>query len=335
MPVSQDLKDLKDLQNIQNIQVTALAGGVGAARFLRGLVRVINPANLCVIVNTGDDEEFFGLSVSPDLDTITYTLADVVDHSKGWGLPDESFRCLESLRRYYPDTWFGLGDTDLATHLFRTQQLRQGKTLTEVTAAIAKSWGVKSTVLPMSNDPVRTVVHTEAGGLPFQEYFVKGRAEGNVEKVELRGIEGALAAPGVCEAIRSAQLVILPPSNPIVSIGPILGLPGVREALRETTAPIVGISPLVAGKPIKGPADRMLNGLGIEASAAGVAGMYADFLDSVVIDTQDASQQTRLEAQGLTVQVTDTIMTDMDKSVALARTVVEQQYKKRGLRTED
>ncbi len=323
MPISQDLK------------VTALAGGVGAARFLRGLVRVINPANLCVIVNTGDDEEFFGLSVSPDLDTITYTLADVVDQSKGWGLPDESFRCLESLRRYYPDTWFGLGDTDLATHLFRTQQLRQGKTLSEVTASIADAWGIQATVLPMSSDPVRTVVHTEAGALPFQEYFVKGRGEGNVEKVELRGIESATAAPGVCDAIQSAQLVILPPSNPIVSIGPIIGLPGVREALQETSAPIVGISPLVAGKPIKGPADRMLSGLGIEASAAGVASMYADFLDSFVIDTQDASQQARLEAQGLTVQVTDTVMTDMNKSVALARTVVEQKYRKRGLRTED
>lgn len=317
MPLSQDLT------------VTALAGGVGAARFLRGLVRVINPANLCVIVNTGDDEEFFGLSVSPDIDTITYTLADAVDHSKGWGLPDESFRCLESLKRYYPDTWFGLGDTDLATHLFRTQQLRQGKTLTEVTAAIAESWGVKATVLPMSNDPVRTVVHTQAGALPFQEYFVKGRGEGNVKKVELRGIENALAAPGVCDAIRSAQLVILPPSNPIVSIGPIIGLPGVRESLQETPAPIIGISPLVAGKPIKGPADRMLSGLGIEASAAGVAGMYTDFLDSFVIDTQDAGQQARLEAQGLTVQVTDTIMTDMDKSVTLAQTVVEQSYTKR------
>ena len=317
MPLSQDLT------------VTALAGGVGAARFLRGLVRVINPANLCIIVNTGDDEEFFGLSVSPDIDTITYTLADAVDHSKGWGLPDESFRCLESLKRYYPDTWFGLGDTDLATHLFRTQQLRQGKTLTEVTAAIAESWGVKATVLPMSNDPVRTVVHTQAGALPFQEYFVKGRGEGNVKKVELRGIENALAAPGVCDAIRSAQLVILPPSNPIVSIGPIMGLPGVRESLQETPAPIIGISPLVAGKPIKGPADRMLSGLGIEASAAGVAGMYTDFLDSFVIDTQDAGQQARLEAQGLAVQVTDTIMTDMDKSVTLAQTVVEQSYTKR------
>jgi len=311
------------------VQVTALAGGVGAARFLRGLVRVIDPGRLCVIVNTGDDEEFFGLHVSPDLDTVTYTLAGAVDQGKGWGLPNETFRCLEALGRYYADTWFGLGDADLATHLFRTQQLRQGKLLSQVTAAIARAWGVQAVLLPMSNDPVRTVVHTEAGALPFQEYFVKRRGEGQVTEVELRGIATAAPAPGVCEAIRTAQLVILPPSNPIVSIGPILALPGVREALRETAAPVVAISPLVAGKPVKGPADRLLSGLGIEVSVTGVASLYQDFLDTFVIDTQDASQRARLEQLRLTVIVTNTIMTDMEKSVALARTIVERGYKKR------
>jgi LPPG:FO 2-phospho-L-lactate transferase len=309
-----------------NLTVTALAGGVGAARFLRGLVRVIDPARLTVIVNTGDDEEFFGLSVSPDLDTITYTLAGAVDASKGWGLPDETFRCLNALGRYYPENWFGLGDADLATHLFRTQQLRQGKTLSEVTATIAQKWNVASTILPMSNDRVRTFVHTEAGALPFQEYFVKRRSEGTVNKVELHGIDKATAAPGVCEAIYSAQLVILPPSNPIVSIGPILALPAVRAALRETTAPVVAISPLVAGKPIKGPADRLLGGLGIDVSAVGVAGLYRDFLDTFVIDTQDLQQRSRLEKLGLSVIVTDTIMSDMEKSVALAQVVVNTKY---------
>lgn len=313
----------------RDLNVTALAGGVGAARFLRGLARVIDPAHLCVIVNTGDDEEFFGLHVSPDLDTVTYTLADAVDQSKGWGLPEETFRCLTALGRYYSDTWFGLGDTDLATHLFRTQQLRQGKSLSEVTAAIAGGWGVQATLLPMSNDPVRTIVHTEAGALPFQEYFVKGRGEGQVQRVELHGIATAAAAPGVCEAIRSAHLVILPPSNPIVSIGPILALSGVREAMRKTDAPIVAISPLVAGKPIKGPADRLLSGLGIEVSAAGVASLYRDFLDTFVIDTQDTDQRPRLEQQGLAAIVTDTIMSDVNKSVALARVVVEYRHTKR------
>jgi len=311
-----------------DLLVTALAGGVGAARFLRGLVRVIDPVKLTVIVNTGDDEEFFGLSVSPDLDTITYTLAGAVDASKGWGLPDETFRCLNALGRYYPENWFGLGDADLATHLFRTQQLRQGKTLSEVTAATARTWNVASTVLPMSNDPVRTFVHTEAGALPFQEYFVKRRSEGTVSKVELRGIDTATAAPGVCEAIRSAHLVIFPPSNPIVSIGPILALPGVRAALRETAAPIIAISPLVAGKPIKGPADRLLSGLGIDVSVSGVAGLYRDFLDTFVIDTQDLQQKSRLEELGISVIVTDTIMSDMEKSVALAQVVVGHRHTK-------
>jgi LPPG:FO 2-phospho-L-lactate transferase len=318
---------------LRDLNVTALAGGVGAARFLRGLVQVIEPTHLTVIVNTGDDDEFFGLYISPDLDTVTYTLAGAVDHSKGWGLPEETFRCLTALERYYPSgAWFGLGDADLATHLFRTQLLRQGKTLSEVTTAIARAWGVQSTIVPMSNNPVHTVVHTEAGALPFQEYFVKGRSEGSVRKVELRGVEIASPAPGVCEAIRTADLVIFPPSNPIVSIGPILALPGVRDALCDTQAPIAAISPLVAGKPIKGPADRLLSGLGIEVSVAGVAGLYHDFLDTFVIDIQDESQYSQLERQGFGVIVTDTIMSDMEKSVALARTVVAHEHQKRTVR---
>ncbi len=315
--------------SLYELSVTALAGGVGAARFLRGLVRVIDPAKLTVIVNTGDDDEFFGLSISPDLDTVSYTLAGAVDHGKGWGLPEETFRCLSALNRYYPSgTWFGLGDADLATHLFRTQLLHQGKTLSEATAAITRAWGVQSTLLPMSNDPVRTIVHTEAGALPFQEYFVKHRAEGSVNKVELIGSATAAAAPGVCEALRGADLIILPPSNPIVSIGPILALPGVREALRESQAPVVAVSPLVAGKPIKGPADRLLGGLGVEVSVIGVAGLYQDFLDTFVIDVQDESQRGPLEQHGFNVIVANTIMTDMDKSVALARTILEYHHRR-------
>ena len=321
------------MSSLTSSRITALAGGVGAARFLRGVIRVVPETNLSVIVNTGDDEEFFGLSVSPDLDTVTYTLANAVDPEKGWGLPQETHHCLEALRRYYADTWFGLGDADLATHLFRTQELRQGQTLSQVTAAIARQWGTKATVLPMSNERVRTIVHTEAGALPFQEYFVKQRSEGQVSKVELSGIETASAAPGVVEAIHSADLVILPPSNPIVSIGPILSLPGVREALRDTPAPVVAISPLVAGKPIKGPADRMLAGLGVEVSSVGVAKLYQDFVDTFVLDRQDIEHdptpRQRLEKMGLAVIVTDTVMRDMDKSVALAQTVIEFAHQKR------
>lgn len=318
------------MSSLHDLTITALAGGVGAARFLRGLVRVIDPTHLTVIVNTGDDEEFFGLYVSPDLDTITYTLAGAVDHGKGWGLPEETFRCLAALKRYYPsNAWFGLGDADLATHLFRTDFLRQGKTLSEATTAITRTWNVQSTILPMSNEKVRTVVHTEAGALPFQEYFVKGRGEGCVTRVELQGLASALPAPGVREAIRAADLIIFPPSNPIVSIGPILALPGVRDALRETPAPIVAISPLVAGKPIKGPADRLLGGLGIEVSVVGVAGLYKDFLDAFVIDEQDAHQCARLEQQGFAVVTADTIMSNIDKSTTLARTVVAHNHEKR------
>ena len=321
------------MSSLTSLRITALAGGVGAARFLRGVVRVVPETSLSVIVNTGDDEEFFGLSVSPDLDTVTYTLANAVDSEKGWGLPQETHRCLEALGRYYADTWFGLGDSDLATHLFRTQALGQGQTLSQVTAAIARKWGIEASVLPMSNERVRTVVHTEAGALPFQEYFVQQRSEGHVSKVEFRGLETAQAAPGVVEAIHGADLVILPPSNPIVSIGPILSLPGVREALRGTTAAVVAISPLVAGKPIKGPADRMLEGLGIEVSSVGVAELYQDFVDTFVLDQQDVEHDPaprgRLEKMGMAVIVTDTVMSDMDKSIALARTVIEFAHQKR------
>ena len=318
-------------------RIAALAGGVGAARFLRGVVRVVPPADLTVIVNTGDDEEFFGLSVSPDLDTVTYTLAGAVDTEKGWGLPDETHRCLDALERYFPETWFGLGDADLATHLFRTERLRRGEPLSRVTAEIARRWNVAARVLPMSDDRVRTVVTTEDGVLPFQEYFVKRRAEGRVSAVTFRHVETARPAPGVCEAIAAADLIVLPPSNPIVSIGPILALPGVRETLRRAAAPVAAVSPLIAGKPVKGPADRMLAGLGIEVSAAGIADSYDDFVDTFVLDRRDVEGESagaaamckRIEAMGMDVLVTETLMRDMDTSVALARTVIRHPHRKR------
>lgn len=318
-------------------RIIALAGGVGAARFLRGVVRVVPPADLTVIVNTGDDEEFFGLSVSPDLDTVTYTLAGAVNAEKGWGLPDETHRCLDALERYFPETWFGLGDADLATHLFRTERLRRGEPLSRVTAEIARRWNVTARVLPMSDDRVRTVVTTEDGVLPFQEYFVKRRAEGRVSAVTFRHVEAARPAPGVCEAIAAADLIVLPPSNPIVSIGPILALPGIRETLRRAAAPVAAVSPLIAGKPVKGPADRMLAGLGIEVSAAGIADSYDDFVDTFVLDRRDVEGESagaaamckRIEAMGMDVLVTETLMRDMDTSVALARTVIRHPHRKR------
>ncbi len=305
-----------------NPKIVALAGGVGAARLLQGLVRIIDPSCLSIIGNTGDDETFFGLHVSPDLDTLMYTLAGVVDEEKGWGRKGDTFRCLEALGRYCPETWFRLGDLDLATHLFRTEKLREGWTLSQVTQALAQAWGLKVHLLPMSNDPVRTLVYTDAGPLPFQEYLVKQHAQGQVREVRFQGIEEARPAPGVLEALKAADLILLPPSNPIVSMGPILALPGIRALLREAAVPIVGVSPLIESRPVKGPADRMLSGLGLEVSAVGVAGLYQDFLDTFVIDPKDAHLQPRLEKMGLRVLVTDTVMQDLKKSIALAETIL-------------
>lgn len=321
------------MSNRSNLRITALAGGVGAAKLLRGVVRVLPSENLTAIVNTGDDDEFFGLAVSPDLDTISYTLANAVDATKGWGLPDETHRCLEGLGRYYSDTWFALGDTDLATHLYRSQQLRDGKTLSQITAAVAARWNVQATVLPMTNDPVRTVVSTETGTWTFQEYFVKMRGEGTVLDIEIQGIDKAKPGPGVLDAILNADLVLLPPSNPIVSIGPILKLNGVRDALRLTKAPVVAVSPLVAGKPIKGPADRMLSGLGFEVSSVGVAGLYRDFVNTFVFDQEDLKEDgtadQRIKQMHMETIVTDTVMTNMSKSVALAKQIIDFRHQKR------
>jgi LPPG:FO 2-phospho-L-lactate transferase len=296
---------------------------VGAARFLRGLCSLPDAGTVTIIVNTGDDETFFGLHVSPDLDTVTYTLAGRVDPLRGWGIRTDSFRCLEALSRYYGPAWFRLGDADLATHLYRTDLLRRGKTLTHVTAQVAARHGVKTHILPMSNDRVRTIVHVEKQGpLPFQEYLVKRRARGGVERVIFSGLKSARPAPGVLAAIRRATALIIPPSNPIVSILPILSLPGVRSALRATRATIAAISPLVAGRPIKGPLDRILSGLGHEVSAVGVARIYRDFVDLFVLDRQDAALVPRIEALGMKTLVTDTIMKTPGRSVALARAVL-------------
>ena len=230
----------------------------------------MDPRRLTVIVNTGDDEEFFGLHVSPDLDTVTYTLAGVINKANGWGLQGESFKALDALGRFYGKPWFNLGDRDLATHLYRTERLRAGATLGEVTADIARKFGLGSRILPMSNYRVRTFVKLKGrAALPFQEYFVRRRARGSVESIELRGIEEAAAHPEALKAIADAQAIILAPSNPFVSLGPILKLKGMREALVAARGRVAAISPIVGGKTIKGPADKMLRGLGHEVSALG------------------------------------------------------------------
>ncbi len=302
-----------------------LAGGVGAARFLRGLCRLLEPERLTVVVNTGDDETFFGLHVSPDLDTITYTLAGVAHRRRGWGVRADSFHCLRALSRFYPETWFRLGDRDLATHIFRTHQLRQGRSLTEVTKQVAARFGLRQRILPMSDDPVRTFVRTDRHGwLPFQAYLVRERARGRVVGIEFRGLEHARCAPGVLEAIEAADAVLLPPSNPLVSIGPILALPDVRSLLRSRRNRVAAISPIVGGHPIKGPAHRMLAGLGHEVSPVGVARLYADFASVFVVDSQDTASVHSIAGLGLKPVVANTVMSTVARSEALAARVLEE-----------
>jgi len=301
-----------------------LAGGVGAARFLRGLYSLIDPRRLTIVVNTGDDEEFFGLHVSPDVDTILYTLAGIVAPGQGWGIRGDSYVCLDRLTRFYPETWFQLGDRDLATHIFRTDALRRGQTLSEVCATTARALRVRAQVLPMSDDAVRTFVTVRGKpALPFQRYLVHGRGRGHVLKIETRCAQRARPAPGVCDALDSASCIILPPSNPFVSIGPILALRGVKQALRRTTAPIIAISPIVAGAPIKGPLHHMLRGFDHEVSPVGVAKLYRGLIDAFVLDQRDAKAAPRIAALGIQPIVADTIMTTRAKSAHLAQLVLD------------
>jgi len=301
-------------------RVTALAGGVGAARLLRGLYRLVAPRDLSVIVNTADDDRFHGLHVSPDLDTTVYNLADVAPRARGWGIAGDSRRVLSALRRFYPDTWFGLGDLDLATHVYRTHRLASGAVLHEVTRAITEAFGVRARVLPMSNDTVRTIVHTRTGRrLPFQEYFVRRGARDPVARLSYRGIAGARPAPGVLFAIRRAELLILPPSNPFTSIRPILGLRGVTRALRDRRGPLVAVSPVAGGEAIRGPLGAMLRAARLPVSPVGVARVYRGLVDGMIIDTRDARFASDLERLGIAAATADIRMHTMARSIAVAR----------------
>jgi LPPG:FO 2-phospho-L-lactate transferase len=300
--------------------IVALAGGVGAARFLDGLVRVIDPTRLWIVGNTADDAEMHGLHISPDLDTVSYTLADMANPIHGWGLEGDTFHCLEALRKLGAEAWFQLGDRDFATHLYRTARLREGATLTQVTAELTSAWGLPCKLIPMTDQRVRTLVKTRGGVLDFQTYFVRRRARDTVLGVTFHGARRARPAPGLLQAIRQAAGIIICPSNPIISIGPILAVPGIRQALRKSTPPVVAISPIVGGRALKGPAARMMKSLGMRVSALGVAELYRDFVDVFILDEVDASQAAKVEALGMRVVVTDTIMTSMAKKKALART---------------
>ena len=305
------------------MKVTALAGGTGDAKLLRGLAACLAPRDLTIVGNTGDDTEVWGLHVSPDLDTVTYALAGLLDVARGWGRADETFHALQAMAALGAPTWFSLGDRDLATHLVRTTALREGETLTAITARLAARLGVAARILPMSDAPVRTSVTTTEGRLAFQEYFVRDKAQGEVVAVAYDGAATARPAPGVVEAIAGADLVLVCPSNPVTSIGPILAVPGIVAALRTTRAPVVSVSPIVGGAPVSGPAGRLMQARGLDVSPLGVAAAYAPWLRTLLIDARDAKLADALGEAGVKAVAADIVMTDRASEIALARRVLE------------
>ncbi len=298
--------------------LVALAGGVGAARFLSGFP----PDDLFIIGNTGDDCVLHGLHISPDLDTVTYTLAGLSHRKQGWGLAHDTFHCLDALTRLGSDTWFRLGDRDLATHLYRTQRLAQGATLSQVTQEITRALGLASTILPMSDDPVRTQVRTPAGLLDFQTWFVQRQHQDPVLSVRFRGARRARPSPGLLQAIARADAILICPSNPIISIGPILAVPGIRQALRRTPAPAIAVSPLIAGRALKGPAASMMKDMGLRPTSQGVAELYQDFLDILVLDHADSSLAPSIQRRGIHTIITNTLLDTLPRRRALARTIL-------------
>ena len=304
-------------------KVTALAGGVGGAKLLIGLDRALPADDLTAIINTGDDAVMYGVHVSPDIDIVSYWLAGMADLDRGWGIKDDTFSLVDALRKLGQDAWFMLGDRDFATCLLRTIRMKAGASLTEVTDELRRHLKVRPRLLPMSDDRVPTsFVTTDGRALEFQEYFVKERHEPDIAEVILNGIEDASPAPGVLEAISSADIVVVCPSNPIVSIGPIISIPGVRDALRSHPK-VVAVSPIVRGAALKGPADRLLESVGAEVSAAGVAGMYSDFVDTFVFDRVDESHHAEVEERaGGPAVALDTIMDNTSASEQLARGIL-------------
>ncbi len=302
--------------------IAVLTGGTGGAKFVQGLAQVLPPAEITAIVNTGDDLAWWGLHISPDLDSITYALAGVLSPERGWGFAGDTFHCLEGMRRMGAPGWFQLGDRDLATHLTRTQLLAQGHSLTETTATMAHAFGIAARVLPMSDDGVETRVLTDVGELSFQEYFVRERCRVAPHGVRFAGAEKAKPAPGVLEAIAGAAAVLIAPSNPITSIGPILAVPGIAEALERTAGPVVAISPIVGGAAVSGPAGSLMRMRGLPVSNAGVARAYADFLDVLVVDERDRGSAGEVEELGIRALCAPTIMDSDAAKGELARVVL-------------
>jgi LPPG:FO 2-phospho-L-lactate transferase len=303
--------------------IAALAGGTGAAKLLRGLAGVTEPSRLHVIGNTGDDLDWWGLRVCPDLDSVVYALAGLLDPTRGWGVRGDTFHCLDAMDQLGRDTWFRLGDRDLATHLHRTLLIRAGASLSAATRAIVESLGVAARVMPMSDDPVRTEIRTPAGWLGLEEFFVRERCVPPVLEVAYRGADTARPVPGVIEAIEAAEAVVVCCSNPVTSIGPILAVPGIESALARTPAPVVAVSPIVGGQAVSGPAGKLLLARGLEVSPLGVARAYRPWLDALVIDAKDASCAGLLEREGVRPVVADALMPDAAAECRLARAVLE------------
>jgi LPPG:FO 2-phospho-L-lactate transferase len=305
------------------MKITALAGGIGASKLLLGLANVMPPEDITIIANTGDDIELFGLRICPDIDTVTYTLAGAINEEAGWGLKNDTFECLRWLELYGEAFWFNLGDRDLATHVFRTAALREDRSLTEVTDHIRRSLGVRSTILPMTDAYTPTRVVTDQGEMHFQEYFVRRRCEPRVREIRFDHIESARPSPGVLNAIIEAGLVIICPSNPFISIGPILAVPGVRESIVKTEATVIAISPIVGGKALKGPAADMLREFGHDVSALGVARLYGSLIDGFVLDEVDSGLARDISALGVKVFNTNTLMNTLESKKRLAEFALE------------
>jgi LPPG:FO 2-phospho-L-lactate transferase len=305
--------------------IVVLAGGVGAAKLLRGLVEVVPAYDVTAIVNVADDFELHGLAISPDLDTCTYTLADAVNPDTGWGRGGETWAVMDELERYGGETWFRLGDSDLALHLFRTQRYRDGATLSTITAEVTAAWNLECRLLPVTDQSLATRVGVPGEGeLAFQDWFVGRRHDTEVESVHFAGAEAASAAPGVIEAIESADAVIIAPSNPIVSIAPLLAVPGVREAVSARRSVTAAVSPIVGGRALKGPADRLMTDLGHEASVVGVARLYSELAATLIIDELDRGHRAEVDAIGMRPVVTDTIMSDVSRSAALSEIILAE-----------
>jgi LPPG:FO 2-phospho-L-lactate transferase len=306
----------------QTLKITALAGGVGASKLLLGFYKEMDPAELTIIVNTGDDIVLHGLKISPDLDIVTYTLAGVVDSKKGWGLRAETFHALKHLAAFGRPDWFNLGDRDLATHIHRTALLAEGKTLSQAADSIRIALGVKSRILPMSDDPVPTMIDSNEGELHFQEYLVKRHTEPVVKGIRFSGVESASPALGVLKAIRDADRILICPSNPLISIGPILAVPQIRDRLRAHKEKVVAVCPIVGGKSLKGPSDKMLAQLGHDSTALGVAKLYADFTATFVIDPADKVQAPAIAALGMKVVILPTVMKTLAQKGKLAHALL-------------